>query len=74
MPFNVDNFFAMYVLINYLRIGRFTRWVKLKLGTKSELELRRAGDDSWQPTLHRGVTVEVKQLENYQLYIFTPEV
>ena len=74
IPFNVDNFFATYVTLKSLSIGELMGWIKLKLGMVTELAMRRAGVDAIRPKLHRGVSMRVKKMENYDLHIFTPEV
>lgn len=74
LPLNVDNFFAMYLTMKGLSVGELLGQIKLGLGFVSELDMRRAGVDNIRPKVVRGVSVQVKKMENYDLHIFTPDI
>ena len=74
VPFNVDNFFATFVLLKSLSIGDAIGRLKVKFGICSELERRRNGLDKIKPKIVPGVTVESKSLGDSDLFIFKPAV
>mgnify|MGYP000346027245 CR=1 FL=1 len=46
----------------------------VKLGFITDLQRRRQGTDSFQPEIQPDVSMSIKRMENYDLYIFTPKV
>lgn len=64
----------MYLTMKGLSVGELLGQIKLGLGFVSELDMRRAGVDNIRPKVVRGVSVQVKKMENYDLHIFTPDV
>jgi len=75
IPFNAENFVAIYFLCLYWRFESIIGWFKLKFGIyKSDLERRRLVIKTFKPDLVKGVEMEVENRENYELFIFKPKV
>lgn len=74
IPSNVDNFLLMYCLLLKWKITDMFGHSMVKLGIVTEHQRRRHGTDSVKFDLVKGVQMDVKNMENYDLYIFTPKV
>ena len=74
VPFNVDNFFATFILLKSLAIGDAIGRLKVKFGRCTELERRRNGLDQIRPKIVAGVTMESKSMGEFDLFIFKPAV
>ena len=73
VPANVDNWLSTYVLIKVNQLNELVARVKIALGG-DELAIKRAGVDGIKPRTVRGCKREIRDMGNYQLYIYTPDV
>ena len=70
---NSANWFPTFLAVNAVRLVEYIRAIRVFFGG-DELKIRRFELELVKPSVVKGCKREIKDMGNYKLYIFTPDV